>query len=217
MIFECSNKQIVKRLMTWFCRLDEVEAKQKAINDELEAARKLAKTTKDKYLAKKQERYDLFTAAFEHISGRIDEIYKELTKSPNYPDGGNAYLTLENEEEPFEEGVKYHAMPPMKKFRDIEQLSGGEQTVAALALLFAINSFRPAPFFVLDEVDSALDNVNVNRVAKYIKKHASETFQVIQISFKSGLYESSDALVGIYRDTDEGSSKVLTLKLSEYS
>lgn len=61
----------------------------------------------------------------------------------------------------------------MKRFRPMSELSGGEKTVAALALLFAIHSFRPAPFFVLDEIDAALDNINVQRVAKYIQyEHA---------------------------------------------
>jgi structural maintenance of chromosome 1 len=65
---------------------------------------------------------------------------------------------LDDSEEPFKGGMKFNAMPPMKRFRDMEQLSGGEKTVAALALLFAIHSFHPAPFFVMDEVDAALDN-----------------------------------------------------------
>lgn len=59
-------------------------------------------------------------------------------------------------QEPYNTGISYHAMPPMKRFRDMEQLSGGEKTMAALALLFAIHTFHPAPFFVLDEVDAAL-------------------------------------------------------------
>lgn len=60
-------------------------------------------------------------------------------------------------------------MPPMKRFRPLSELSGGEKTVAALALLFAIHSYKPAPFFVLDEIDAALDNINVNRVSAYIR------------------------------------------------
>lgn len=60
-------------------------------------------------------------------------------------------------QEPYLHGIKYHAMPPMKRFRDMDQLSGGEKTMAALALLFAIHSYHPSPFFVLDEVDAALD------------------------------------------------------------
>jgi hypothetical protein len=78
--------------------------------------------------------------------------------------GGVGGRRLENQEEPFLHGVKFTAMPPTKRFRDMDQLSGGERTVAALGLLFAIHSFHPSPFFVLDEVDAALDNTNVEKV-----------------------------------------------------
>ena len=84
-------------------------------------------------------RYELFMEAFDHIAKGIDKIYKQLTKSHTHPLGGTAYLNLENEDEPFLHGIKYTAMPPTKRFRDMEQLSGGEKTVAALALLFAIH------------------------------------------------------------------------------
>jgi energy-coupling factor transporter ATP-binding protein EcfA2 len=104
-------------------------------------------------------------------------------------------------------------MPPMKRFRDMEQLSGGEKTMAALALLFAIHSYQPSPFFVLDEVDAALDNTNVGKIANYIREHASDTFQFIVISLKSTLYEKAQALVGIYRDQEVNSSKTLTLQV----
>lgn len=84
-------------------------------------------------------RYEMFMKAFDHISKGIDEVYKELTKSHiTHPLGGTAYLILENEDEPFLHGIKYTAMPPTKRYRDIEQLSGGEKTVAALALIFSI-------------------------------------------------------------------------------
>lgn len=125
-------------------------------------------------------------------------------------------------------------MPPMKRFRDMEQLSGGEKTIAALALLFAIHrsaaapyfcialsysllprsSYQPSPFFVLDEVDAALDNTNVAKIANYIRSHASETFQFIVISLKGSLYERSNSLVGIFRDQDVNSSRTLTLDVS---
>ena len=75
-------------------------------------------------------------------------------------------------------------MPPMKRFRDMDQLSGGEKTIAALALLFAIHTYQPAPFFVLDEVDAALDGQNVARVSNYIREHASDRVQFIVISLK---------------------------------
>ena len=84
-------------------------------------------------------RCDRFLSCFSHVSSAIDPIYKALTTSSSHRLGGTAYLVLESEAEPFTAGVKYSAMPPSKRFRDMEQLSGGEKTVAALALLFAIH------------------------------------------------------------------------------
>lgn len=107
-------------------------------------------------------------------------------------------------------------MPPMKRFRDMDQLSGGEKTMAALALLFAIHSYRPSPFFVLDEVDAALDNANVAKIANYIHDHAGPGFQFIVISLKNALFERSDSLVGIYRAQIENSSRALTLDVCFY-
>ena len=105
-------------------------------------------------------------------------------------------------------------MPPLKRFRDMENLSGGEKTMAALALLFAVHSYQPSPFFVLDEVDAALDNANVARIAGYIRRHAGPGMQFVVISLKTGLFQNSDALVGIYRDQTANSSKALTLDVS---
>lgn len=105
-------------------------------------------------------------------------------------------------------------MPPLKRFRDMEHLSGGEKTMAALALLFAIHSYQPSPFFVLDEVDAALDNTNVARIANYIHDHAAPGMQFIVISLKTGLFQNSEALVGVYRDQAENSSKSLMLDVS---
>lgn len=121
------------------------------------------------------------------------------------------YLDIEDSDEPYLDGIKYHAMPPLKRFRDMEHLSGGEKTMAALALLFAVHSYQPSPFFVLDEVDAALDNTNVARIANYIRDHAAPGMQFIVISLKTGLFQLSEALVGIYRDQTENSSNSLTL------
>ena len=180
---------------------------------EFENARKDAKSCKEKFNIVKQKRYDLFFKAFSHVAERIDQIYKELTFNETTSSGGTAYLTLENSEEPYLEGIKYHAMPPMKRFRDMEQLSGGEKTMAALALLFAIHSFHPAPFFVLDEVDAALDNANVSSIANYIMKQ-SEIVQFIVVSLKPSFFSFSNSLVGVYKENLE--SKVLSLDLSVY-
>ena len=121
---------------------------------------------------------------------------------------------MEDSDEPYLDGIKYHAMPPLKRFRDMEHLSGGEKTMAALALLFAVHSYQPSPFFVLDEVDAALDNANVAKIANYIQEHARPGMQFIVISLKTGLFQNSEGLVGIYRDQSGNSSKSLTLDVS---
>merc|ERR1712176_471443 len=139
----------------------------------------------------------------------------DMTKSSKHPLGGNAYLSLDDSEEPFSGGIKFNAMPPMKRFRDMEQLSGGEKTVAALSLLFAIHSFHPAPFFVMDEVDAALDNVNVFKVSNYIKQN-SNNFQCLVISLKDAFYDKADALVGIYREKEMNCSRAATMDLTKY-
>ncbi|KAF7730853.1 Structural maintenance of chromosomes protein 1 [Apophysomyces ossiformis] len=197
-------------------RLEGIEQQAKEHEEEFNAARKEAKEAKERFALVRQKRYKRFYDAFSHISERIDQVYKDLTKSRIYPLGGTAYLTLEDTDEPYLEGIKYHAMPPTKRFRDMEKLSGGEKSVAALALLFAIHSYQPSPFFVLDEVDAALDNSNVAMVANYIREHCSNQFQFIVISLKNTLYEKAESLVGIYRDQEINSSKTLTLMLEQY-
>ncbi|CAG8495652.1 5119_t:CDS:10 [Dentiscutata erythropus] len=162
-------------------RLDGIEQRLRETENEFDSARREAKSAKERFNAVKQK---------------------------SFPLGGTAYLSLEDTEEPYLDGVKYHAMPPMKRFRDMEQLSGGEKTMAA---------YQPSPFFVLDEVDAALDNTNVGKIANYIREHASDTFQFVVISLKSTLYEKAQALVGIYRDQDVNSSKTLTLHVDKFS
>ncbi|OJJ00131.1 hypothetical protein ASPVEDRAFT_81712 [Aspergillus versicolor CBS 583.65] len=197
-------------------RLESVENKLRGTEKDFEQARKHARKSKDDFEEAMRRRSELFNKAFSHISEQIGPIYRELTRSQNYPLGGQAYLDIEDSDEPYLDGIKYHAMPPLKRFRDMEHLSGGEKTMAALALLFAIHSYQPSPFFVLDEVDAALDNTNVARIANYIHDHAAPGMQFIVISLKNGLFQNSEALVGVYRDQSENSSKSLTLDLRKY-
>ena len=106
-------------------------------------------------------------------------------------------------------------MPPMKRFRDMELLSGVRKLWRPwhfYLLFIPINLHH----FVLDEIDAALDNANVARIGNYIKKYAGPNFQFIVISLKNSLFEKSDALVGIYREQRENSSKTVTLDLREY-
>lgn len=110
-----------------------------------------------------------------------------------------AFLTAENPEEPYLDGVNYNCVAPGKRFQPMSNLSGGEKTVAALALLFAIHSYQPAPFFVLDEVDAALDNTNIGKVASYIREKTA-SLQTIVISLKEEFYSHADSLIGICPD-----------------
>ena len=198
-------------------RLDKLEKELQSCEREIDVGREQVRESRDEFQLIKKQRSDLFMKAYHHIADRIDGVYKDLTKTKMAPMGGVAYLTLEDTDEPFRAGIRYHAMPPMKRFRDMDQLSGGEKTMAALALLFAIHTYQPAPFFVLDEVDAALDAQNVANVSHYIREHASDRFQFIVISLKASLYERSQGLVGVYRDQEAHSSASVTLDLEQYA
>lgn len=196
-------------------RLESVENRLKATEQDFENSRTALREARDAFNTIKAERFELFNKAFEHIKEQIVAVYKDLTRSEAFPIGGHAYLDIEDDTDtPYLSGIKYHAMPPLKRFRDMEHLSGGEKTIAALALLFAIHSYQPSPFFVLDEVDAALDNANVEKIKKYIREHAGPGMQFIVISLKTGLFQDSESLIGVYRDQEVNSSKTLTLDVS---
>ncbi|CAL9733505.1 structural maintenance of chromosomes protein 1 [Monosporozyma servazzii] len=201
-------------------RYEEAQSRFEGADQETEELKTEERKVHSEFIKIKKSRKELFEKTFEHINKHLDGIYRELTRNTNSPaelSGGNASLTLEDEDEPFNAGTKYHATPPSKRFKDMEYLSGGEKTIAALALLFAINSYRPSPFFVLDEVDAALDIKNVERIASYIRKHGNPSLQFIVISLKNTMFEKSDALVGVYRQQKENASRVVTLDLSQYA
>ncbi|XP_021072664.1 structural maintenance of chromosomes protein 1B [Mus pahari] len=181
--------------------------------DAFEASRKEARICRQEFEQVKRRRYDAFSQCFEHISVSIDQIYKKLCRN----NSAQAFLSPENPEEPYLDGISYNCVAPGKRFMPMDNLSGGEKCVAALALLFAVHSFRPAPFFVLDEVDAALDNTNIGKVSGYIKEQSQEQFQMIIISLKEEFYSKADALIGVYPEHNECMfSHVLTLDLSMY-
>ncbi|KAJ8527280.1 hypothetical protein K7X08_029757 [Anisodus acutangulus] len=200
--------------------------KEEDVTKEFEVAKNEEKKVTDEYNKVKRARYELFMKAFNHIYGKIDKIYKQLKKSNTHHLGGTTYLNLDNEDEPFLHGIKYTAMPPTKYFRDMEQLSEGEKTVAALALLFSIHI--PSPFIILDEVDAALDNLNVAKVVGFIRSKSYGGARLTQdpeegcglqnivISLKNNFYDKAEALVDVYRDADRGCSRTLTFDLTKY-
>merc|ERR1719412_3586244 len=203
-------------------KLDEAREKLEETNKEFDNARRKAKQAKMAFERVKAERYDLFNKCFEHISNTIDDIYKALTRNQS----AQAFLGPENPEEPYLEGINYNCVAPGKRFQPMLNLSGGEKTIAALALLFAIHSYQPAPFFVLDEIDAALDNTNIGKVASYIAERTedkSDAMNVIVISLKDEFYSHADGLIGVCPDRDAMGehadclvSKVLSLDLREF-
>ena len=198
-------------------KLEGTETRISAAIESFERTRQEAKQARDAFQAIRQQRSQLFAPALKHVMECIDPIYKELTRNAAYPQGGTAFVSAAGEdvEEAYNDGIRFSAMPPTKRFLDMEHLSGGERTIAALSLLFAIHSYRPAPFFVLDEVDAALDAGNVGLLGKFLREQAMASgTQFIVISLKGALYERAEALVGVYKQ--DLSSRVLTLRLSDY-
>uniref|UniRef100_A0A803SRM9 Structural maintenance of chromosomes protein n=1 Tax=Anolis carolinensis TaxID=28377 RepID=A0A803SRM9_ANOCA len=194
-------------------KLESVRDKFQETSDEFEAARKRAKKAKQAFEQIKKERFDRFNSCFESVATNIDEIYKALSRNSS----AQAFLGPENPEEPYLDGINYNCVAPGKRFRPMDNLSGGEKTVAALALLFAIHSYKPAPFFVLDEIDAALDNTNIGKVANYIKEQSTCNFQAIVISLKEEFYTKAESLIGVYPEQgDCVISKVLTFDLTKY-
>lgn len=148
-----------------------------------------------------------FDEAFNQINANFSVVFKELFG------GGNAKLQLVQTEDMLEAGVDIAAEPPGKKLSNITLLSGGEKSLTAIAILFAILRLRPMPFCLLDEIEAALDEANVARFAKYLQRYSEET-QFIVITHKKPTMEHADALFGVTME-EKGVSKVVSVKLTD--
>lgn len=146
-----------------------------------------------------------FKEKFEIINKNFGEVFCELFG------GGKAEITLEDENNILECGININVQPPGKKLQSMTLLSGGEKAFTAIALLFAILKVNPAPFCVLDEIEAALDDVNVNRYADFLKKFAGNT-QFLVITHRKGTMEAADTVYGVTME-ENGISKLLSMKL----
>lgn len=155
------------------------------------------------------EMLKIFDEGFNTINENFKRTFKELFG------GGKAELQLDYTDcdDPLNAGVEIIACPPGKKLTKISLLSGGERALTAIAILFAIIGMRPMPFCVLDEIEAALDEANVARYAKYLKKFAEST-QFIVITHRKPTMENADILFGVTME-EKGVSKVVSVKLSE--
>lgn len=148
---------------------------------------------------------DQFAKQFEIINKNFGEVFKELFG------GGKAELSLTDPENILECGIDINVQPPGKKLQNMTLLSGGERAFTAIALLFAILKINPSPFCVLDEIEAALDDVNVYRYADYLKKFTKDT-QFLVITHRKGTMEAADTVYGITME-ENGISKLLSMKL----
>ena len=155
------------------------------------------------------EMLKIFDKGFNDINENFKITFKELFG------GGNAELQMDyiEGEDPLEAGVEIVACPPGKKLTKISLLSGGERALTAIAILFAILKCRPMPFCILDEIEAALDEANVDRFASYLKRFAQET-QFIVITHRRPTMNQSDALFGVTMQ-EKGVSKIVSVKLGE--
>lgn len=147
-----------------------------------------------------------FLRQFKIINENFKTTFKELFG------GGTAELILEDESNILETGIEIKVQPPGKKLQNMMLLSGGERAFTAIALLFSMLKINPSPFCILDEIEAALDDVNVYRFAEYIKKFTGQT-QFLTITHRKGTMEQASTVYGVTME-ENGISKLLSMKLN---
>lgn len=148
-----------------------------------------------------------FREAFGKINGYFGDCYERLFG------GGRARLRIQDENHILESGIEIEVQPPGKKMRNLSLFSGGERALTVIALLFALLTYQPAPFVILDEIDAPLDETNIDRFAQFLKAYGQKT-QFIVITHRKGTMEAADVLHGVTME-ESGVSRVLSVKLSE--
>ncbi|HLC57153.1 MAG TPA: chromosome segregation protein SMC [Candidatus Nanoarchaeia archaeon] len=196
-------------------KLGNINMKALEIYEKLEEEFSLLKEKEEKLKSEKQDvlsmmaeietkKQDLFMKTFREINSHFTQIFRNLSTK------GDAYLELQDKDHPFEGGVTIKVRITGNKFLDIKSLSGGEKTMAALALIFSIQEYQPASFYVLDEVDAALDKTNSALLSQLIQKY-SEKAQYIVVSHNDTLISEAGQIYGV--SMQQGVSKVVSLKI----
>ena len=187
----------------WRAKQAEYKAKRGAYEDVVAAVNK-AETDLDELT---ERRKDLFMENFKVIQRKLKEMYQLLAQ------GGDADVDLVNSSDPYE-GIAFTVRPPKKSWKQVGNLSGGEQTLSSLALVFALHHIKPTPIYVMDEIDAALDFRNVSIVGRYVLEQAQGA-QFIIISLRNNMFELAHQLVGICKVNDV--TRSLTINPSEVS
>ncbi|MGM9525276.1 MAG: hypothetical protein ACI3U1_03300, partial [Peptococcaceae bacterium] len=150
-----------------------------------------------------------FAETYQEVNARFSEVFCSMFG------GGQAHLELSDPEDYLLTGIEIVAQPPGKKEQVLTLLSGGERAMTAIALLFSLLTVKPSPFCILDEIESALDDVNIDRFARFIRQYAEKT-QFIIISHRKGTMEAADVLYGVAME-NKGVSRLMSVKVSDYT
>ena len=180
-------------------RYEELSEKLKVLTDEKKSIEELIQNLE-------QKKITAFMEVYEAVNKNLGKIFRRL--SP----GGKAYLEIENEEDPLSGGVLLKARPRGKDVKRLEIMSGGEKTLTALSFLFAVQQYRPAPFYYFDEVDAHLDDANARKIAQLMKE-LSQDAQFIVVTLRDTMASYADRLLGV--SAREGISSVYSLELAE--
>lgn len=177
---------------------------QKQVADLHDARQSLNKVIEEmeKIMAQK------FAETYQEVNARFSQVFQSMFG------GGQARLELSDPTDYLLTGIEIVAQPPGKKEQVLTLLSGGERAMTAIALLFSLLTVKPSPFCILDEIESALDDVNIDRFARFIRDYAAKT-QFIIISHRKGTMEAADVLYGVAME-NKGVSRLMSVKVSDY-
>ena len=208
-------------------KFESIEKEIQKMKADSEEADKLVKKTKAEFNNTRETRRKLFMELYDYLDTHINNLYQLFTQRKSKDHGGVAYLAMEDTDEPYLGGIKFTAMPPHKRFRDLDQLSGGEKAIASLALIITLQEYLKAPFVLLDEPDASLDKVNLSTAALALRNESqkeeageddedSHGLQVICVSLRDKYFSTADVLVGVYKELETQSSGVVSLSLQQY-
>lgn len=191
------NLKAIQAYEDFLGEVDKIKERVQKLNQEKEAVIDLMEEIEKK-------RKEVFIEAFKKINESFGKVYQRFYLET---EKAQASISLQNEEDPFRGGLTIEARPGGKEIKSIDELSTGEKTLTAIAFLFALQEYKPSPFYILDESDSALDKSNSERLAKMIKEKAEDT-QFIAITHNNYLMHHSDQIVGVSMDKSKSSSVV---------
>lgn len=185
---------------------ERVSTRQTEMKEQIETLSKERSQILERMQGYEQMKKEAFMKTYNHLNIHFKESFRELA-------GGEGTLILENPEEPFEAGLTIDAQPRDKKRQRLESMSGGEKSITALAFVFAIQKYLPAPFYAFDEVDQSLDGINVEKLANLIQTQSKNT-QFIVVSHRKPMIESANRTIGVTQK-EKGITKVTGVKLRD--